>query len=64
MTITEYYDKAVAFIVNTPILEDEICNALDENPVERIVCSKHCQGFDQFCVKRFLKHYKHQNKTK
>lgn len=58
ITITEYCNKAVDFILEQNKGTDNICKELRKNPVEDVVCSRRCQGLDEFCVKRLLKHYK------
>lgn len=61
-TVTDYLNKAVSFILEREKYTGYICEKLHENPVENLICERHCQGLDQFCVKRFLKHFKTNGK--
>jgi len=57
ITITEFFNRAVDYIMEHQPAEG-ICKELRQNPVENVICERHCEGLDQFCVKRLLKHYK------
>lgn len=57
MTITETANLAINYIME--IKGKDICKELRKDAYENILCSKHCQGLDEFCVKRLLtKKYK------
>ena len=57
MTDKDYLDRALDFIVSG-IPEENICEELLDIPEEAEFCSEKCENLNQFCVLRFLEHYK------
>lgn len=41
----------------------QLYDLLHQNAYEATICMRHCDGLDQFCVLRYLKHYQPKKKN-
>lgn len=55
MTITKTAQTAVKYILSHD--GERVCKELKGIAYEAEICKSHCQGLDEFCVKRILKYY-------
>lgn len=62
MTITKTAQTAVKYILSHD--GERVCKELKGIAYEAEICKRHCQGLDEFCVKRVLKYYDKQQNRK
>ena len=63
MSDKEYLDKALDLIVE--VLKDDptfVCDVLHDIPEEEEICARECENFDRFCLLRYLKYHKKDEK--